>query len=784
MSRSFIPMLVAALATLISLITTATALAVPADPTQRIELRQPDGTEFEAKLFGDEWYHGYETAAGYTVLRDGRTWEYAERKGEKLVPSGLVPGEDRPAGLDKHLRDETEERPHETPSRSPQPANTGTQRSLVILVQFADQRSLGTTPAQWNNRFFGATESARDYYSEVSYGALDLQPAAETSGAANDGVVGWLTLPSNHPRDNGTLHRSTVRDAIVAASPYVDFRSYDRNGNGALSPDELHVTVIPAGGEASSTCTTPSVWGHRWTTYDLTPTVDGVRVGGEGYTMFGEKHCENGTPDHMATLGIIVHELGHDLDMPDLYDVDRSSDGGVGAWSVMAYGSWNALPGQEAGSMPPHPDAFSKAYQGWTRPEAVAATAPGTMLHQAATSASAVRMLDNPGGYDWTFQQASGTGEYYLLENRQRIGYDSALPGCGVLVWHIDETRSASTPNATDSRRLVQLEEANGNNRPFEAGDAFVGAATFSGSRLYDGTASGVRASNFSAACGQVMTADLATGSTVDPPAGLENDAFAKATAIGTVPFSASLDTTAAGVEQDELTPTCAPIGRTVWFKFVAPRNMRVRANTAGSGFDTVLAAYRTPLGQTTEVGCADDVDTQGGNLQSSVEIDLVGGQPYYFQVGGYRDREGDVAHGRLSFAVTEVTTGGGGGGGDDEEGDDDEGDTDECASQPAPERAGLDRRRTIRVAANGRFRYRYTAPAGLASRISLSGTGLRARASFTMPDSGQMTVQVRLGQRTLRALRRGRVAARATVTLQDACGGTSTAARRFMLSR
>ena len=33
---------------------------------------------------------------------------------------------------------------------------------------------------------------------------------------------------------------------------------------------------------------------------------------------------------------------------------------------------------------------------------------------------------------------------YYLVENRQKIGYDAQLPGCGLLIWHVDESLVAS----------------------------------------------------------------------------------------------------------------------------------------------------------------------------------------------------------------------------------------------------------------------------------------------------------------------------------------------------
>jgi M6 family metalloprotease-like protein len=508
----------------LALLAAAPAQGAPADPTQLVQLRQGDGTTIDARAYGDEWSHGYETAAGYTIVRDGRSWEYADVENGQLEPSGLAVGEDRPTGLDKHLREEAQsaggpQAPPSLETYSPQRPNSGSQRSLVILVEFADQPSLGTTPAQWRERFFGAADSVRDFYEQASYGALEIEAAAESHGTVDDGVVGWITLP-HHPGDDDTLKRQLAGAAIAAADPYVDYAAYDSDHDGKLSPDELHVTVIPAGGEASSLCSTvPAVWGHHWQVWDA-PLVDGVRVGGHygdggSYTMFGEMHCAAQAPTHMATLGIMVHELGHDLGLPDLYDIDKSSSygGGVGAWSVMASGSWLSLPGQRSGSMPAGLDAFSRYYQGWTSPRTISGVAPATALAQTATSPDAVRMLDNPGGVDWAFQLHSGTGEYYLLENRQKVGYDRALPACGVLVWHIDETRTSSnSANADDSRRLVQLEDADGDGNTWsDSGDPYTSGAIFTNGRLYDGQLSGVRASAFSG-CAPTMASDLQTG--------------------------------------------------------------------------------------------------------------------------------------------------------------------------------------------------------------------------------------------------------------------------------
>src|SRR5512143_609531 len=81
------------------------ALAVPAYRGV-IDLRQPDGRSFRARLWGDERRHGHETEDGYTVEQDRSTrfWHFvgsdesgavrrlSARPGIDLPPAGLRRG--------------------------------------------------------------------------------------------------------------------------------------------------------------------------------------------------------------------------------------------------------------------------------------------------------------------------------------------------------------------------------------------------------------------------------------------------------------------------------------------------------------------------------------------------------------------------------------------------------------------------------------------------------------------------------------------------------------------
>ncbi len=99
--------------------------------------------------------------------------------------------------------------------------------------------------------------------------------------------------------------------------------------------------------------------------------------------------------------------------------------------------------------------------------------------------------------------------------------------------------------------------------------------------------------------------------------------------------------------------PEELPVLKTVWFK-LAGTGSSVRFDTAGSGFDTVLAVYeQLPDGSLAGVedACNDDVPLQpiGRTLQAALTFDTVSGTTYYVQIGGFPD---DLNWGSLHLRV------------------------------------------------------------------------------------------------------------------------------------
>ena len=88
------------------------------------------------------------------------------------------------------------------------------------------------------------------------------------------------------------------------------------------------------------------------------------------------------------------------------------------------------------------------------------------------------QFLSNPGGFE-----IGGSGEYFLVENRQQVLFDSQLGGCGILVWHLEESQTGNQNggHTTASHRLVDIDEADGlaeldQNLGPDDGDPFPGS--------------------------------------------------------------------------------------------------------------------------------------------------------------------------------------------------------------------------------------------------------------------------------------------------------------------
>ncbi|MCF6150644.1 MAG: M6 family metalloprotease domain-containing protein [Candidatus Kuenenia sp.] len=353
-------------------------------------------------------------------------------------------------------------------------AVNGAMNLLVIGVQFEDHPATYSTD-KIQPLLFGESGSIADYFNDVSYGAVTINPASEFHGTSNDGFIGWLQLSGNHPntgsdKDHETDYQ-TAKNAITVASDYIDFASYDADGDADIESTELAILIIVAGYAAEySGGNDPSVWSHK----------SGGSFESDGkyiyeYAMVGEKHG-----DHMGTIGHMVHELGHLIfDLPDLYDTDKDNGDsyGIGYFGLMGSDNWGAKYGENGGSSPTHPCAWSKEYLSW-----------GTV--NTITSSQTISLPKGDGNSSSMFRlDTSDPDQYFLIENRQFSGYDigfqrlAGSPGHGgIVIYHIDTSKTDMWPgsndiNADENDKGVDVEEANEGSIGYSMLDTYEKAA-------------------------------------------------------------------------------------------------------------------------------------------------------------------------------------------------------------------------------------------------------------------------------------------------------------------
>src|SRR5215468_2668870 len=119
------------------------------------------------------------------------------------------------------------------------------------------------------------------------------------------------------------------------------------------------------------------------------------------------------------------------------------------------------------------------------------------------------------------------------------------------------------------------------------------------------------------------------------------NDVFASAQAISGAAGTTAGSSVGATKELGEPNHAGNPGGSSVWYSWTAPASGTLSFDTAGSTFDTVLAAYTgTSVGALTPLASNDD---SGGSLTSRVSFAVAAGTTYKFAVDGYLGDFGSV---------------------------------------------------------------------------------------------------------------------------------------------
>ncbi len=403
---------------------------------------QKSGPEVRLRVYGDEHYARYEDIDGYTAVYDDAAglFCYARLAGTRLVSTGVPLGRPVPAGVVRHLQESAAMKrarmEQRRVMRGPLPVadevvrtfgpnqglltgrrlSLGAVRGLTILVNFRDVTS-STTRADVDDMANGASFtrngnvcSVREYFRRVSNGRLDY----------TNTVVGPYTLSRNR---QDYISELLVEEAVgLAVADGVDLTQFDSRREGVV--DALNVLY------AGQSVYQGELWPHN-SSIDLRF----GRIRTDLYLLTGLGRNAN-----ELTIGTFCHENGHLLcRFPDMYDYgerdgDAQDSAGIGYFCLM--GAGNHL---DDGRSPAPVCAYLRDLAGWC---------------------DTVVDLNTPGAYEAVHgsygvvmkYRTSKPNEYFVVENRSRMGLDRAGPGNGLAVYHCDIFGSNELQQGTAER--------------------------------------------------------------------------------------------------------------------------------------------------------------------------------------------------------------------------------------------------------------------------------------------------------------------------------------------
>ena len=458
--------------------------AVPAKPGI-ITLVQSDGTEVKVRLRGDENYHYYETL-------DGKKIELTVNRQQTTNPSacGSSPNLGEQLGVIVDRQQSTKKRVHPNSQfyrqrlkdlrfstlnlkRAPHQA----ERGLVILVEFKDvtfkktRNNFDDLLNKEGYNYNGATGSARDYFCDASNGQYVPQfdvygPYKLDRNMSYYGQNDWEGL-DKHPDQ-------MVVDAIAKldAAENINFANYDTDNDGYID----NLFVYYAGYGENEGASENTIWPHAWEVYgeyvDGVLTYDGKKL--KGYACTSELQGTSGST--MCGIGTFCHEFSHVLGLPDFYVTDYSSSHKTpGDWDIMDCGSY-----LNDGNTPPTYSAHERFYLGWLTPEIL--NEAGDFKLEDIKESNKAYIITSSGTHNLEGGNPNPK-TYYLLENRQKTGWDTYLPGHGMMISKTiyDEDKWYNNiPNNSKNSQGYDIIEADGkapNDTYGKAGDLFPGTS-------------------------------------------------------------------------------------------------------------------------------------------------------------------------------------------------------------------------------------------------------------------------------------------------------------------
>lgn len=280
-----------------------------------------------------------------------------------------------------------------------------------------------------------------NFYKEMTLGRCYYVPVQfdkEVPGQTIQEGILSIVVKIPHPGASNNA-AGTISSILRATDEYIDYSKFDRNGDKKITQLELGIVIFNAGPDHAYTGSYANggypkgYFAVHGTSQQNSVTMDGVQlVSGNGKGNVSNMG-EYSNPGTKITMGVIAHELAHNLGAEDLYDRNPGYGGSdISGWPQPYYYSLQCL-GNNAGSgsKPSYEDPYQRVYLGWA--DEVVADGDGEYtLYSTCSGKYKVLRINTP-----------DPSEYFLVEVRYREGFETGLLSRGydggILVWHIDD---------------------------------------------------------------------------------------------------------------------------------------------------------------------------------------------------------------------------------------------------------------------------------------------------------------------------------------------------------
>ena len=405
---------------------------------------QADGTTIEVQQLGDEYYH-------YFINREGK--QVREINGQFQVvgeaPTPEVAKARRMAAKAKRTRLATNAEFGVSPYLPP--------KGVVIMVNYSDKEFKSTTTKAVIDELCNSENCTVNKYSGVNYGSIAQYFRDQSDGKYNLqlDVYGPVTLDHDYAyygeddggEGNDKLSGDVIIEACKKMDSEIDFSQYDWNNDGKVD----FVYVVYAGKGQADSNDANTIWPHSYdiasARYYHTCSYSETQCKFDGKLVHNYAMSNELSGSSLAGIGIICHEYGHVIGLPDHYDTDYSTNYDdkltPNEWDVMDGGSYN-------GNIhcPPNYNAWEKAFCGWYTPENLGNEGRLVEMKPIGTEGYSAYQINATGK-----QQAVTTNNSinYYIECRQQQGWDKYLPAAGMLIWKVNYVKSLWTNNVPNN---------------------------------------------------------------------------------------------------------------------------------------------------------------------------------------------------------------------------------------------------------------------------------------------------------------------------------------------